>query len=107
MHALSQTEVHKYRTTFTETDRDLSALFKILSDINRYRIFVLLMGSARISMGNLAKILNISVPLTSQHVKIMVQAGLLQKQRNGKRIYPKLDHENPLVKIISRTLTHV
>lgn len=106
MHELTQIEIHKYRMIFTETDRDLSALFKILSDLSRYRIFLLLMGSTRISIGNLAKILNISLPLASQHVKIMVQAGLLQKQRNGKRIYPKIEHGNPLVKIISRTVVH-
>lgn len=104
MHALKQAEIYKYRSIFAEQDRDFTEIFKILSDINRYRVLLLLMDSGRISIGNLAQILNISVPLISQHVKIMAQAGLLQKQRNGKKIYPKLETENPYVKKIIQIL---
>lgn len=102
---LSEKEIQKNRKLFTDKDRELSAVFKILSDINRYRIFLLLMGSSPVSVGSIAKILNISVPLASQHLRILVHAKLLQKERAGKKIYPKLERHNPLVKIILLALT--
>ncbi len=104
---LTEKEILKYRQIFTETDGDMSAMFKVLSEINRYRIFLLLLEPERISIGNIAKILSISIPLTSQHVSTLVNAGLLKKQRNGKRIYPKIEHLDPLVKKIILTLKKI
>ncbi len=101
---LSEKEIQKNRKLFTETDRDLSAVFKILSDINRYRIFLLLTGSSRLSIGNIARILDISVPLASQHLRILAHGKFLEKKREGKKIYPKLERHNPLVKVVIKAL---
>ncbi len=104
MSHLTEKEVLRFRTLFTEADGDISAMYKILSEINRYRIFLLLLQPEKFSIGNIARILNLSVPLTSQHVSTLVNGGLLMKQRNGKKIYPKIEHHNPLVEKIILTL---
>ena len=104
MHPLNEQELEKYRTLFTKTDLDFSMALKILSDINRYRIFLLVAKSSRFSITNIAHILNISVPLASQHLRIMVHAKILQKQRVGKKIYPKLERHNAFVQLMVKVL---
>ncbi len=101
---LSEKEIQKNRTIFSETDKSMAASFKVLSDVNRYRIFRILAQQPKLSVSNIARILNISLPLTSQHLKILTHANLLQKERAGKKIFPKLEHGNPFVQAIVKTI---
>ena len=41
----------------------------------------------QMSVSTIAKILHISNPLTPQHIKVLVHARLVEKQRTGKRFY--------------------
>jgi len=101
---LNQREIQRYRKRFTKKDLSVSTLFKILSDTNRYRIFFLLIGSPHFSVGNIAKILDISLPLASQHIRLMVHAHVLKKKRDGKRVYIQLERRNSLLTALSKTL---
>lgn len=106
MIVLTKNEMQKYRNLFSETDEDLSGMFKALGDLHRYRIFLLVMRVPHVSIGSIATILNISTSLTSQHVKVLVHARLLQKQRNGKKIFPKINPLNPLLPFLKKTLQY-
>lgn len=86
------------------TDRHLAAVFKALGDTTRLRIFRLLMDQPEISVSSIAQLLRISAPLTSQHIKILVHTKLLEKKRTGKRIYPRIDRTNPIVRELVRTI---
>ncbi|MFA6474709.1 MAG: metalloregulator ArsR/SmtB family transcription factor [Patescibacteria group bacterium] len=101
---LSEKEVRKNRQTFSETDITMAGVFKVLSDVNRYRIFMVLAKQPKLTVGDIARILNISVPLASQHIKILVHANILQKERNGKKVFPKLEHNNPFVQAVIKTI---
>lgn len=101
---LTTKEIQKNRDIFSETDKSAVAAFKVLSDLNRYRIFRILAQEPKLSVSNIAKILNISLPLASQHLKIMAGANLLQKERAGKKIFPKLERNNPFVQAIVKTI---
>jgi DNA-binding transcriptional ArsR family regulator len=94
---LSQKEVEVHRKLFHETDKTMAEVFKVLSDVNRYRIFRILAEEPKLSVGSIAAILNISLPLASQHIKMLARANLLQKERNGKTIIQKLQKDNPFV----------
>ena len=87
-----------------ETDRRLVAVFKALGDMTRFRIFRLLIDQPRISISEIANFFHISSPLTSQHIKILVHAQLLEKQRTGKKIYSRLDRTNPVVRELVRSI---
>lgn len=100
MHPLTAKDLVHHRKLFSETDVDIAGVFKILSDVNRYRIFLLLTKSSRVSIGSIAKILDISVPLASQHLRMLVHAKLVQKERDGKKVFPRLERRNPLVQIV-------
>lgn len=101
---LNEKEIQKKRKIFSETDTSMAAAFKVLSDVNRYRIFRILAQQPKISVSSIARILDISLPLASQHIKILAHANLLQKERLGKKVYPKLEHGNPFVQAIVKTI---
>jgi DNA-binding transcriptional ArsR family regulator len=97
-------DIQTNRKLFSESDKSMVAVFKVLSDINRYRIFRILAEQPRLSVSNIARILDISLPLASQHIKILTHAKLLQKERDGKKVFPKLEHSNPFVQAIVKTI---
>lgn len=101
---LSEKEIEANRNILSENDKKMAAAFKVLSDVNRYRIFRILAQQPKISVTNIAKILNISLPLASQHLKTLAHANFLQKERIGKKILPKLEHSNPLVQAVLKTI---
>jgi DNA-binding transcriptional ArsR family regulator len=103
---LDQKEILRNRKTFGENDKSIATVFKVLSDVNRYRIFRLLVDQPKLSVGDIAQILDISLPLASQHIKILTQSGLLQKERHGKKILAKLEHGNPFVQAVIKTIKH-
>ncbi len=101
---LTAKEIEAKRKIFNEIDIRMAAAFKVLSDVNRYRMFRILAEQPKISIGSLAKILKISLPLASQHLKMLSTANLLQKEREGKRVFPKLERGNPFVQLIIKTI---
>ncbi|MFA5995064.1 MAG: metalloregulator ArsR/SmtB family transcription factor [Patescibacteria group bacterium] len=101
---LNQKAILKNRKVFSKIDKNMAAAFKVLSDVNRYRIFRLLVEQPELTVGDIAHILKISLPLASQHIKILEHANLLQKERAGKKIFPKLKHGNPFVQAVITTI---
>lgn len=101
---LSNKEVKRSRKLLTAADKSMAATFKILGDVNRYRIFRVLVEQPKLSVGAIAEILDISLPLTSQHIKILVHTNLLQKVRDGKKIFPRIKQDNPFVPAILKTI---
>lgn len=103
---LSNSEIISNRKILNDTDKSMAATFKVLSDVNRYRIFRILVEQPKLTVGAIASILDISLPLASQHLKILVQANLLQKVRDGKKVFPKIEQSNPFVPAILKTIRH-
>ena len=97
-------EGQKMDTLSSETDQKMVAVFKVLSDVNRYRMFRMLSEHPKISISEIAKSLEISLPLASQHIKILTQANLIKKERDGKKVFPKLEYNNPFVRTIVKTI---
>ncbi len=106
---LTDKEVRKHRKLLQESDRELASTFKCLGDIHRFRIFRILAEEPPISVSSIAKILDISPPLTSQHLKSLVIQGLVTKTRAGKIVRLELNKANPaipeLIRSVRRTLT--
>ncbi|MEK7643783.1 MAG: metalloregulator ArsR/SmtB family transcription factor [Patescibacteria group bacterium] len=101
---LSKEEIKKNRDRFNGEDKSTVATFKALSDINRYRIFRILIDYPKLTIGDIAQILDISLPLASQHLKILVLNNLIQKERSGKRILTRLERKNPFVQAIIKAI---
>ena len=80
------------------------AIFKILGDTNRYRIFEMLGEKKKITVSDIAKILKVSVPLTSQHLKILEQAKILRKEKLGRTVYYTIQTKNKIAMSIFKTV---
>lgn len=103
---LKEKEIQKNLKILRDTDIKMAETFKVLSDVNRYRIFRILVEQPKLSVSTIAQILNISLPLASQHLKILVQANLLQKMKDGKQVFPTIVQDNPFVPAILKTIKH-
>ncbi|KKQ70875.1 MAG: ArsR family transcriptional regulator [Candidatus Peregrinibacteria bacterium GW2011_GWC2_39_14] len=104
---LTEKELKKNREIFNESDKSMAEAFKVLSDVNRYRMFRVLAQQPKLTISDIARILGISLPLASQHLKVLTMANLLQKERDGKKVFPKLEHGNPFVQAVVKTIKEV
>ena len=91
-------QILKIRKAFNGTHQRI--IFKLLGDTNRYRIFEMLSKQGKITVTDVAKILNISTPLASQHLTILEQAKLLKKEKQGQKIYYELAHTDRITQSI-------
>ena len=67
----------------------LSALFQSLADPSRLRI-VSLLRSMELSVGELAQVLGQSQPRVSRHVRILADAGLVARRKEGSWVFLQL-----------------
>ncbi len=59
---------------------------KALSDKARIRILKEIAAKGSISCGDAEKVVDLSQPTVSHHIKILVDAGLLNAEKNGRHI---------------------
>src|SRR6266851_1900397 len=70
----------------TQNSRSLATLFEILGDKTRYQIFTILLHRNDICVTEISEKLGISVPGTSQQLRLMELAGLVHPVRMGQMI---------------------
>ena len=99
---LTDKQILKIRRAFNGTNQRI--IFKILGDTNRYRIFDMLGKQPRIAVSDIAKVLKVSVPLASQHLKILEQADMLEKEKRGQKVYYKLRAGNKIAHSITKDI---
>ena len=76
---------------------DMTLLFKALADDSRLRI-MLLLQVMELSVGELAAVLDQSQPRVSRHVRILAEAGLAERHKEGSWVFlrpalPRMDHD--------------
>lgn len=101
---LNEKSLQKVRKLISDSDHNSAVAFKALSDVNRYRIFRILTDQSELSVGDIAEILGISKPLTSMHLKVLLHAQFLHREKSGKRVFLKLKLQNPFVQALVETL---
>ncbi|MPT47778.1 MAG: metalloregulator ArsR/SmtB family transcription factor [Sphingobium sp.] len=65
---------------------DLLDIFRALADPTRIRIMHLL-GAMELAVGELAQVVAQSQPRVSRHVKILSEAGLIDRRKEGNRVF--------------------
>src|ERR1700759_661058 len=68
---------------------DALEIFRALADPTRLRILALL-RSMELSVGELAQVLGQSQPRVSRHVKILIDAGLAERRKEGSWVFLSL-----------------
>jgi DNA-binding transcriptional ArsR family regulator len=101
---LSEEKILKLKKELANKNLELTKVFKTLSEPNRCKIFWMFATEDHISVGNTAKVLNISLPLASQHLKTLLDNGLLKKEKQGKKVYYELKRKDPIVKTLIKLI---
>ena len=80
------------RSTLTQADAaELEQLFKVLADRHRVRILNLLASAEdAVCVCKLMPALELAQPTVSYHLKLLVETGLLERERRGRFGYYRL-----------------
>jgi DNA-binding transcriptional ArsR family regulator len=82
----------------------ITAVLNALSEPNRCLIFRALARSRNASVGDIAQVVGISVPLASRHLKTLFQTGLLSREKTGKHVYYTTNTKDPLVSALKKAI---
>jgi ArsR family transcriptional regulator len=97
-----QKKLERY-THDIDVDR-LTAAFDALSEQNRCLIFRALLKGRSVRVGDLARVVGISDSLASQHLKILLQAQLVEKTKDGKNVYYQVNASNPMIGALQKAV---
>lgn len=82
----------------------ITTVLTALSEPNRCLIFRALARSRNASVGDIAQVVGISVPLASRHLKTLFQTGLLTREKVGKHVYYTTNTNDPLVTALKKAI---
>jgi DNA-binding transcriptional ArsR family regulator len=82
----------------------LAAAFDALSEPNRCLIFRALLKGEPVRVSDLASVVGISDALASQHLKILLQAHLVSKDKQGKSVYYSVNENNSLIGALKKAV---
>lgn len=74
------------RTTETDNLENLAGIFQTIGDANRMRILCRIFAAKNACVSDIAENLDLSVAVTSYHLKALADRGLLEPKRDGKRV---------------------
>lgn len=102
---LSVVEQERLRKLVAEDNDRLVAIFDALGDANRCQLFRLIAGKPGINVSEAAKTLGLSLPLASQHFKILDQSQLVIKEKKGREVHYRANDKDPMVNAIIKVIT--
>jgi ArsR family transcriptional regulator len=84
--------------------RGLTKIFNALGDKTRFRLFQLLSEKSSHCVSQLAEELAITPACVSQHMKILTDAGLVVRIREGQRVCYEISNDSPSKKALSEII---
>lgn len=87
-----------------QTAEEFAKTFSALGDKTRFRLFQLLSENKEICVSQLAEELSITPACVSQHMKILSDAGLVERARNGQKVCYEISTDSPSKKALSKLI---
>lgn len=87
-----------------DDNQRLVTIFDTLGDSNRCQLFRLIAKRPGINVTEAAGVLGLSLPLASQHFKILDQNDLLVKSKKGREVHYQLNDRDPMVQAIVKVI---
>lgn len=84
---------------------ELSKIFKVFGNQRRIKILKLLKSNKELSVGEIARLIRLSVKSTSKHLSILLNIGLLENEGKKKSVYYRLNSK--LKGFLSLTLRNI
>lgn len=82
----------------------LPKVFNALGDSTRFELFKLIANQSEICTSQLAEELKISTACVSQHMKILAEAGLVTRVREGQRVCYEISTDSPSKQLLSELI---
>lgn len=82
----------------------MATAFAALGEPNRCLIFRAVLKQCNASVGQLANAVGISESLASQHLKILLQAQLVERKKQGKNVYYALSQNDSLANALKKAV---
>lgn len=86
------------------SNEDFAKTFSALGDKTRFSLFQLLSEKNKICVSQLAEELAITPACVSQHMKILTEAGLVNRTREGQRVCYKINTDSPSKKALNKLI---
>lgn len=86
---------------------EFAKTFSALGDKTRFRLFQLLSEKQAICVSQLAEELSITPACVSQHMKVLSDAGLVSRLREGQRVCYEIKTDSPSKKALSDLIFNV
>ncbi|HET9722064.1 MAG TPA: metalloregulator ArsR/SmtB family transcription factor [Candidatus Saccharimonadales bacterium] len=101
---LTPAERVRLKKIVSEDNQRLAEVFDTIGDANRCQLFRLVARSHRLNVTEAAKVLRLSVPLASQHLKILEKNGLLIRHKLGREVFYGINQTDSLVTAIVKVI---
>jgi len=82
----------------------LARAFDALGEPNRCLIFRALLKEQNANVRDIAGVIGISESLASQHLKVLLQSGLVDRKKNGKNVYYRVNRDDNLVMALQKAV---
>ena len=90
---------------YKEKKEKLRVVFGVLGDLSRFRIFEIIAKKRDSCVSDIASKLKISVPAVSQQFRILEMAGLVERERMGRKICYKIKKNDSVVRSILKIIS--
>jgi DNA-binding transcriptional ArsR family regulator len=101
---LTSRERKQLKTIVSEDNVRIVEIFETLGDANRCQLFRLAAKNPKLNVTEASVTLGLSVPLTSQHFKILEQNKLLIKTKVGREVFYSLNKKDAMVLAILKAI---
>jgi ArsR family transcriptional regulator len=101
---LKAKELDQLKKSITSDNSRLVEIFDCLKDTNRCNLFRLSIKDSNVNVSDAARILGLSVPLVSQHFRILDNKRLLVKNKRGKEVFYTINKDDPMVRSIAEVV---
>lgn len=99
--AREKTALKKY---ISDSDDRLHVIFDALGEQNRCNMFRLFIKNTNLNVGEVADLLGITVPLASQHLKMLESLDVLERRKIGREVFYKINDQDSVVRSIIRSI---
>jgi ArsR family transcriptional regulator, arsenate/arsenite/antimonite-responsive transcriptional repressor len=97
---ITKLEITKIQKQLSGQGDNLAPLFDVLGERNRFKIFQLFLFKKDLCVTDIANILNISVPATSQHLKVLERSRIIECEKRGQSCCYKIRTDNEKLQAI-------
>ena len=104
---LTPREKSTLKKYINESDSRLHIIFDALGEQNRCNMFRLFIQNDNLNVGEIADLLGITLPLASQHLKILEQLDVIERNKIGREVFYKVNQADPVIMSIIKSVLEV